>query len=73
MDFFGIGGWELLLILVIAVIVMGPGKIVGVARTLGKITHALKKASSELTSQITKELEDKERKPPPESKEKEGK
>ncbi len=57
MDFFGIGPGELLLIIVIALIVFGPGKIVQISRELGKTVHAFRKASSELAAQVTKELE----------------
>lgn len=60
-DFFGIGGWEILLVLVIALIVLGPGKMVEISRTLGKIVHALRKATFDLTTQVTKELETEEK------------
>ena len=61
MDFLGIGPGELLLILIIALIVFGPGKIVEVSRQLGKTVRAFRKASSELTAQVTKELESEEK------------
>ena len=70
MDFFGIGSGEVLLILVVALIILGPGKVVGVGRTLGRIMHTLKKASFDLTAQVTKELESGEKDHPPQSKEK---
>ena len=57
MEFFGIGPWELLLILVIALIVVGPGKLPQIARTLGKTVRAVRKASAELTTAVSKELE----------------
>jgi Tat protein translocase TatB subunit len=57
MDFFGIGGWEILLILVIALIVMGPGKIPGIARTMGRTVRAIRKASTELTTAVTREFD----------------
>lgn len=69
MDFFGIGFGEVLVILVVALIIWGPGRIVEVGRTLGKIVRVLKKASFDLTAQVTKELE-KEEEQPPRSKEK---
>ena len=65
MDFLGIGGWEVLLILVVAVIILGPGRITEVGRTMGKIARTLKKASFDLTTQVTRELEEQEKKPPP--------
>ena len=70
MDFFGIGSGEVLLILVVALIVLGPGRIVEVGRTLGRIARTLKKASFDLTSQVTKELEIEEKKTPPQSEKK---
>ena len=60
MDFFGIGMGEILLILVITLIIWGPGRIVQIGRTLGRIMRTLRKASFDLTTQITKELEEKE-------------
>jgi sec-independent protein translocase protein TatA len=52
-----IGGWEVLLILIIALILWGPGKLPEIARTLGKITRGLKKAGFDLTSAVTSEIE----------------
>jgi len=65
MDFLGMGLGEILLILVVALIIWGPGRIVEIGRTLGKIARTLKKASFDLTSQITKEIEDTDKKRPP--------
>ena len=70
MDFFGIGMGEVLVILVVALIIWGPGRIVEVGRTLGKVTRTLKKASFDLTRQVTKELEGEEQKPSTRPKEK---
>ncbi len=61
MDFLGIGGWEILLILLVALLIYGPGRIVGVARNVGKIVHTLKNATSTITAQISKELEEQEK------------
>ena len=57
MGFFGIGTWEILLILVLALIIWGPGKLPEIARTMGKTMRALKKASFDLTNAVTKEVE----------------
>ena len=65
MDFLGIGGWEILLILVIALVVLGPGRIVEFGRTLGKIVRTLKKATFDLTTVVSKELEEQEKERPP--------
>jgi sec-independent protein translocase protein TatA len=68
MEFFGIGPWEVLLILIVALIVVGPGKIPGIARTMGRTVRAIRRASSELTTAVTRELdaaEKAEKQPPP--------
>jgi len=49
-----IGAWELAFILVIALIVVGPGKLPEVARSLGKATRDFKKA----TAGIKREIDD---------------
>ncbi|MFC2022227.1 twin-arginine translocase TatA/TatE family subunit, partial [Chloroflexota bacterium] len=67
MDFFGMGMGEILLILVVALIIWGPGRIVEVGRTLGKIVRTLRKASFDLTTQLTKELEGEEKDRPSQS------
>jgi Tat protein translocase TatB subunit len=57
MDFFGIGPWEILLVLIVALIVVGPGRLPEIARTLGKTVRAIRRASAELTTAVTRELE----------------
>ena len=57
MDFFGIGLGEVLLILVVALVIWGPKRLPHIARTIGKTTRALKKATYDFTSQVTKELD----------------
>ncbi len=58
MDFLGIGGGEILIVVLVAILLWGPGRIVEIARGLGKIIHDLKNTTSELTTQISKELEE---------------
>ncbi len=58
MDFLGFGGWEIFLIVVVALIVYGPARIVEVSRSLGKIVNNLRKTTAELTSQISKEIDE---------------
>ena len=65
MGFSGIGIWEILLILVVALIVLGPKRLPEIARTLGKTVRAIKKASTDLTTAVTREVEAQEQKPPP--------
>jgi sec-independent protein translocase protein TatA len=57
MDFLGIGPGELILILVIALIFLGPGKIVDFARTLGKWVRAIRRAGNDFTTAVTREIE----------------
>jgi Tat protein translocase TatB subunit len=56
MDFFGIGFGELVLILLVALIIFGPGRLPEVARTLGRLSRNLKKMSSDLTTAVTTEM-----------------
>ncbi len=64
MDFLGMGMGEILLILVVALIIWGPGKIPEIAKTLGKTVRTLRKVSFDLTTQISKELEEEEKDSP---------
>lgn len=65
---FGIGFQELVLILVVALIVLGPNKLPEVARTLGKVYREIKNSIDDVktsvmtdiyVSDIKKEIEDK--------------
>ena len=58
MDFMAVGTSEILMILLVAILVVGPNRIVEVARTIGKVMRNLRKASFDLTSTITKELDE---------------
>lgn len=73
MDFMSIGSSEILMILLVAILVVGPNRIIGIARTLGNIMRTIRKASFDLTSAVSKELEleEKKKQPPadPEKKE----
>lgn len=53
----GIGFGEIVLILVIALIVFGPGRLPEIARTIGRFSRSLKKVSSEFTTAMTRELD----------------
>jgi sec-independent protein translocase protein TatB len=44
---FGIGGSELLIILIVALLVLGPEKLPGLARTLGKAMGELRRTSAD--------------------------
>ncbi len=57
MDLMGVGTAEVLMILLVALLVIGPKRVVELGRTMGKIVRAIKKASFDMTSSLTKELE----------------
>ena len=73
MDFTSIGSSEILMIILVAVLVVGPNRIVEISRTMGKVMRAIKKTTFDLTSAVTKELEleEKEKQPPADPKNKE--
>jgi len=55
-NFLDLGLPELVLILVVVLIAFGPGRVVEISRTLGKTVRAFRKATSSLTAQVTKEM-----------------
>jgi len=57
MGFLDMGTLEILLILVVALIIWGPGKLPEIARMLGKTVRTLRKATFDLTTAVTKELD----------------
>ncbi len=57
MEFFDIGWEEFLLIMVIALIVFGPGKMTEIARALGKAVREFRKYTSALTKDFREEFE----------------
>lgn len=52
---FGIGPWELVLILVIALVVFGPGKLPEVGKALGNGLKEFRRASEGLKEEVRKE------------------
>jgi sec-independent protein translocase protein TatB len=55
-DFFGIGFMEILLIVIVGLILLGPGKMVEYAKTLGRLSRNLKKMSSDFTTTVDREM-----------------
>ncbi|MCP3926519.1 MAG: twin-arginine translocase subunit TatB [Desulfobacterales bacterium] len=55
---FGMGWLEILLILAIALIVIGPQKLPELAKTLGKAMGELKRATSDLKESVDLDIED---------------
>jgi TatA/E family protein of Tat protein translocase len=57
MEFFGMGPLEIILVLIVGLIAFGPGRLPKIARNLGKGISAFKKATTELTAEVSKEFE----------------
>ena len=53
---FGMGTWEIALVLVIALLVLGPDKLPGVARSIGKGLREMRRATNDL--RVHMELDD---------------
>ncbi|HEX3031813.1 MAG TPA: twin-arginine translocase TatA/TatE family subunit [Bacillota bacterium] len=56
----GLGVPELILILVVALIIFGPGKLPEVGKALGKGISEFKKASSDIQKDFVQAMEDKQ-------------
>ena len=59
---FGIGSTELLVILVVALIVIGPAKLPEIARSLGKALGEFRRVSTDVKRTIEMEVEHEEQK-----------
>ena len=65
MDLFSqIGTQELLMILLVAIIVIGPNKIVEFGRSFGNFTRNIRKMTTDMTANITREIEAEEKNKP---------
>ncbi len=58
MEFLGMGPMEILVVLVVGLIAVGPGKLPEFARNLSKGIRALRKAKKDLTKEFTDELKE---------------
>jgi TatA/E family protein of Tat protein translocase len=58
MDFFGIGPMEIILILVIGLLIFGPDKLPQIGRDLGRTLRSFKKATTDLSAEMSKEMEE---------------
>ncbi len=61
MEFFGMGVMEILVILVVGLIVFGPGRLPQVARNLGRGVASLRKVTKDLTEEMSIEFQELER------------
>jgi sec-independent protein translocase protein TatB len=51
-----IGFWEIVVVLIVALIVIGPDKLPAYMRSLGKGMNTLRKAASEMTSELQEDV-----------------
>lgn len=58
MDILGIGGWELVAILLIMLVVAGPKRMIAWSYTLGKYVAMMRRMWAETAKQIQKEFDD---------------
>jgi TatA/E family protein of Tat protein translocase len=62
MDFFSqIGAQEILIILLVAIIIIGPKKIVEFGKNAGKLSRNLKKVTTDFSSSLTAEMDEEEK------------
>jgi Tat protein translocase TatB subunit len=61
MDFLGIGWGEILVILLVVLLIWGPGRLIEISRTLGKTMNALKKMAGDLNAQVVRELDNQQK------------
>jgi Tat protein translocase TatB subunit len=62
--FSGIGLWEVVIVIVVILIVLGPQRLPEMARKLGQAVRTLRKTSSDLTTAMSRELEFTDNNPP---------
>lgn len=56
MDFLNVGPWELVLVLIVAILVAGPKRMVEIARDLGRFSRQLRDLSREFTRALQAEV-----------------
>lgn len=56
MDFLNVGPWELVLVLIVAILVAGPKRMVEIARDLGRFSRQLRDMSREFTTALQAEI-----------------
>lgn len=58
----GIGGWEIAIILLIVLIIFGPSKLPQMGKAMGQAIKEFKKAGKELRNEVEDDNEDKDKK-----------
>lgn len=64
MNFFGMGPYELLIVLAVALVVLGPGKTIGMARNVGKVFGEVRRAFTDLSRMAEEEERNINQEPP---------
>jgi sec-independent protein translocase protein TatA len=64
MNFFGMGTFEIITILVVATLVFGPNKIPEFAKKAGEFLRGFRKVTGEMTKEFTKAIDSSPTKPP---------
>ena len=62
MNFFGVGGLEVVIVLLVAFLVLGPNQLVSMAKGLGKVVKELRNATGQFARMV--EDDDDRDKPP---------
>ena len=58
MEFLNLGPFELLLVLIVAFLILGPERVAEVGNSLGRLTRQLRRTTSDLTREaLTREVE----------------
>lgn len=60
LNLFGIGTLEVLIIFAVAFLVLGPTRLVGVAKSLGTIIREMREATGQISRMIDEETEEEE-------------
>lgn len=55
MNLFGVGSLEIIIILLVAFLVLGPNQLLGVAKGLGKVMRELRNATGQFTRMLEEE------------------
>lgn len=60
MNLFGVGSLEIIIILLVAFLVLGPNQLLGVAKGLGKVMRELRNATGQFTRMLEEEGQEEE-------------